>query len=100
MVVNVRVTAIGPQHEIGLEKLPYSQKISPQAKKKNRQVYFLKGETPTLLDTSIYWRPALKYGNHISGPAIIEEESSTVLVPPEFDVKVDEIGNLIMRKEV
>lgn len=98
MVVNVRVTAVGPQHKIGLEKLPYSEKISPRANKKNRQVYFLEGETPTLLDTSIYERPALRYGNRINGPAIIEEEASTVLVPPGFHVEVVEIGNLIMKK--
>lgn len=98
MVVNVRVTATGPRRKIDLDKLVYSEKISPSAKRKNREVYFLKGETPTLLDTFIYWRPAFNYGNRINGPAIIEEEVSTLLVPPEFRVEVDEVGNLIMKK--
>jgi N-methylhydantoinase A len=59
-----------------------------------RPVYFVGTgwvETPT------YHRPALKAGNGIAGPALIEEHASTTVVHPGDSVTVDEFGDLVIR---
>jgi N-methylhydantoinase A len=49
-------------------------------------------------DTPIYWRPDLRAGDTLEGPAIIEEFGSTVPVHPGFRVRVDSIGNLVITR--
>ncbi len=59
----------------------------------NRAVYFADSgfvETPT------YDRPALKAGNRIAGPALIEEHASTTVLHPGDAVEVDAFGDLVI----
>ena len=51
------------------------------------------------VETDVYWRPDLRAGDRLSGPAIIEEFGSTVPVHLGFTVRVDAIGNLVITKE-
>jgi N-methylhydantoinase A len=44
--------------------------------------------------TPAYSRDALKAGNRISGPALIEEHASTTVLLPGDRMRVDEFGNL------
>ena len=41
-------------------------------------------------------RERLLSGNRITGPAIVVEYSSTIVVPPFADARVDGYGNMIM----
>jgi len=47
-------------------------------------------------DTLLYRREALLYGNRIPGPALILEYSSTTVVPPGVEGRVDPWNNLIL----
>ncbi|MCC6534243.1 MAG: hydantoinase/oxoprolinase family protein [Burkholderiales bacterium] len=47
----------------------------------------------------VYDRNALPLGTRLSGPAIIEESSSTLLVPPRATARVDACGNIIVDLE-
>jgi N-methylhydantoinase A len=49
-----------------------------------------------LLETSIYGGTKLETGNLVSGPAIIEEPTTTIVVPPKCKVEVDTYANYIM----
>ncbi|WP_319581985.1 hydantoinase/oxoprolinase family protein [uncultured Pseudodesulfovibrio sp.] len=49
------------------------------------------------LDTAILDRMALMPGNRFTGPAIVTEYTSTIVVPPKAEVRVDPWSNLIMR---
>ena len=51
------------------------------------------------VETDVYWRPDLRAGDTLAGPAIVEEFGSTVPVHPGFTVRVDAIGNLVITKE-
>ena len=44
-------------------------------------------------------RERLQPGVHMSGPLVIEEATATSVIPPGYAVQVDEIGNLIVRRE-
>ena len=46
--------------------------------------------------TKIYAWEKLKPGNHIQGPAVIEEKKTTVVVPPRSKVTVDAYENYLV----
>jgi N-methylhydantoinase A len=58
-----------------------------------RPVYFASNG---FVDTPTYDRPALKAGNRIAGPALIEEHASTTVVHPGDTVEVDAFGDLVI----
>jgi N-methylhydantoinase A len=49
--------------------------------------------------TPVYRREQLKLGQRVAGPAIIEEPTTTVIIPLAFAAAVDEWGNLIMERK-
>lgn len=50
------------------------------------------------LQTAIYLRQDLAFGHRLKGPAIIAQDDTTTVVPPDFDVVVDRFGNLVITK--
>ncbi|MBY2915373.1 hydantoinase/oxoprolinase family protein [Rhizobium leguminosarum] len=48
--------------------------------------------------TAIYMRQDLAYGHRLKGPAIIAQDDTTTVVPPDFDIFVDRYGNLVITK--
>jgi N-methylhydantoinase A len=93
-VVNLRVRGVGLVPRPQLRKLR-----SPEAQvalKGTRGVYFHEAKQP--LETFIYARDLLVDGAVLKGPAIIEEQTSTTLLPPGFAGTVDPYGNIILRR--
>lgn len=58
--------------------------------KGTRRVY-IPGEK-AFRDIPVYDGDMLAYGNRASGPAIIEQITTTTFVPPEYDFIVDSAG--------
>jgi N-methylhydantoinase A len=56
----------------------------------------IRGERHTV---PTYRRDELAAGHWFDGPALIDSPASTVLVPPDFTVRVDSAGNLVLRLE-
>ena len=50
-------------------------------------------------DTEVLNRSNIKSDKSIDGPAIIEEETATTVVPPDYSLKKDNFGNLIITKK-
>ena len=65
--------------------------------KSRRPVYF--AEAGEYVDCAVYDRYSLPARACFPGPAIIEEFDSTVVVHPQFIVRVDDVGNLIIERE-
>ncbi len=57
-----------------------------------RQVYF----DGSYRDTNVYTREKLQPGNTIAGPAVVEEPTSTTILPPGASIEVDEYGNMLI----
>ena len=48
-------------------------------------------------DTPIYWRPDLPAGVELAGPAIIEQDDATTVLPPGARMTVDRWSNIVMQ---
>ncbi len=55
-----------------------------------------RGSTAPATETAVYWRPLLRAGDVLAGPAIIEEYGATVPVHPGYEAEVDKFGNLLV----
>ncbi|MDA3039928.1 MAG: hydantoinase B/oxoprolinase family protein [Actinomycetota bacterium] len=51
------------------------------------------------LDTPVFAGPALVGGMSLSGPLLVEEQTTTVLIGPDAVVAVDDIGNFVIDLE-
>jgi N-methylhydantoinase A len=49
-------------------------------------------------DAPVFERQDLALGQLVEGPAIVEEWSSTILVPPGWMAATDRMGNLVMER--
>jgi len=90
-IVNLRVQAIGEQYrpQINVDKGPEK----PAQPKASRPTYW-----DSWVESPIFDRAGLQSGQLISGPAIIEEYGSTIVVPVNWSATRDDYGNLIIRK--
>ena len=78
-IVNLRVVALGRNPQVAFE-LPDSAGANPEpAQKGSRPVYF---EGLGFVASAVYERTRLRPGNIVCGPAVVEEETSSVLIPP------------------
>ncbi|MEO5745292.1 MAG: hydantoinase/oxoprolinase family protein, partial [Terracoccus sp.] len=101
--VNLRVSGVGPisrPEPRPLERAGSDDAatVRERAHRSARPVCF--DVAAGYVDTDVWWRPALLSGDAITGPAVIEEFGSTVPVHPGFVVRVDNLGNLVITKEV
>jgi 5-oxoprolinase (ATP-hydrolysing)/N-methylhydantoinase A len=91
-VISWRVTCTGPAASPGLRRL-----IRPDAAPRPmawRLAWF--PETGRQVPTPVHSRYALAPGAVIAGPAIVEEDEATTVIPPGDEVSVDALGNLVI----
>jgi N-methylhydantoinase A len=91
-IVNARAAAIGvtPDTEFKLEA---GSEGAPEPRQV-RSVYF--EESAAYVDTPIYIRSQLPKDARLEGPAIIEQDDTTVLVPPGTSLHVDDNLNILI----
>ena len=95
-LVNLRVAAIGQTERVKPRPIKRGSANPKAAQKSEREVRFQ--ETSVVQVCPIYERDLLLAGNVVSGPAVIEQADSTVLVPPSFSALVDRHGRLVMTR--
>jgi len=96
-VISISVDAIGSTVKPNLRKHALVGADSSTAKKGTRRAWFT-GRNPGWQDAVIYEYTALKPGNELRGPAIIETPFTTVVVPEHHQAFVDEYLNIILRR--
>ena len=92
--VNLRVSAVGqlPKSELRADGTDEASSVASSAK---REVYFDGVATPT----DVLSRSALRPGQSFAGPAIVEEETCTTILPPGSAARVDDYSNIIIKLE-
>ena len=89
-IFRLNLTAIGVTPKAELKRYPASDKsCSPRSK---RDVVF--DNVDKAVTTPVYVRDDLMAGMNVQGPCIVEQLDSTILVPPDTTVDVDEWLNL------
>jgi N-methylhydantoinase A len=89
-----RLKASAPKAPFTLKKIGAGGKDASPALKRRRSCIFA-GKP---IDTPIYDGERLLAGNVIDGPAIIEERTTTVLIPGGFRCTVDELKNYVLQQ--
>jgi N-methylhydantoinase A len=89
--VSIRCRAIGRVRAPEVAKLSAPPKTTAA---KSRLVYFQKAGG--FVPTAIVERDTLAPGRHLRGPAIVDEWTMTTVVPPGWNCRCDDYGNLIL----
>ena len=93
-IINWRVVSSSPAPQVRLRAGENGQSAASTARKGSRPAYF--PELGGYMDTPVYDRYSLLPGANFSGPAIVEERESTVIVGPDCRFRIDEQLNLIV----
>ncbi len=91
-LVNLCVSVIGrrPEPDLG-QLIPISGRSETLLPRETRPVWF-----NGWVQTPVYWRDHMPLSATLSGPAIIEQMDTTVLIDPGCHVSTDHDGNLII----
>ena len=96
-ISTLKLRAIGVRRPVELIKQPQSGRDASGALKRKRQVYFK--ELGGFVETPCYDTHRLNHGNVIAGPAILEDPTTTVVVPQGAELTVDAYLNYIIRRQ-
>lgn len=92
-VVNLRVVAMGIIPKPKLPKIDRKGTLK-NAQKPSRKVWF---KDSGFVSTKIYERGQLPVGATFQGPAIVEQQDTTTVMPPKTRCKIDRNGNLVIK---
>ncbi|MFL5661699.1 MAG: hydantoinase/oxoprolinase family protein [Ktedonobacteraceae bacterium] len=93
-IINWRVTSSSPSPQVRLQVTRDEQAAAQTARKGSRKAYF--PELGGYHDIPVYNRYGLLPGTSFTGPAIVEERESTVIVGPDCRFRIDEQRNLLV----
>ncbi|MQA06860.1 MAG: hydantoinase/oxoprolinase family protein, partial [Streptosporangiales bacterium] len=87
--LNWRISLAGPDPRVPQSEIPPGAHPDPL---EHRQAYF--PDHGGYVSTAVFRRADLGAGSLIKGPAVVEEDESTFVLPPAFDLEIDAAGNL------
>lgn len=93
-IISWRIISSGPKPEVHLQVPHTESKTAQAALKGRREAYF--PELGGYSTIPVYDRYRLFPGENFSGPAIVEERESTIIVGPDSHFRIDEQWNLII----
>ncbi len=85
-----------PQEKFEFPRYPFARMDATRAIKGSREAFW--EEHKGFRETPVYDQRLLECGNAFQGPAIVEAESTTLVVPPSTRLTVDEYLNLVIEK--
>lgn len=95
-----RMEAVGKRKEVAAKiettEVKADAKVEENAIRGTRKAYFR--ELGGMVDTAIYHGDSLAYGNKILGPAIIEEDTTTIAIQPDYEAEVTKFGSYFIKK--
>jgi 5-oxoprolinase (ATP-hydrolysing)/N-methylhydantoinase A len=95
-IPNVRIRGIGLQPKLQAPELEAGSESPEEALRYERDAWFITGGSLAPVPTRFYDRAALKPGNVLEGPAIVNQYDSTTVVPPGISARVDRFGNILI----
>lgn len=86
-IVSARLELIGLRERLSLPSKPFGRETADHAQIDTRKVYF---EKLGFIETPIYDGPLLESGNLVTGPAVIHEPDTTIVVNPSQEAMLDQ----------
>lgn len=93
-IISLRVAVVDKVPDLHLEAQATDQG-EPELHSE-REVYF---PGTGMRGTKVYRRPQLRAGHELIGPSLVEERTSTTVIPPGVSAHVDPHGNLVVDLE-
>jgi N-methylhydantoinase A len=94
-LLTFRLRATTPKAPLEMRRIESGGADASPAIKRTRTAWF----DGVAVDTTVFDGMLLKAGNEFHGPAIVEEETTTVIVPSRYAVKVDAYRNYVMTRD-
>ncbi len=92
-IVNLRISLVANRAK-KLTNLPTFHGDGADPLIGRREVAFLHSEA--LIDTPIYNRKSFSRGAKINGPAVVEQDDTTIILPPRWKAEIDDYGNFFI----
>ena len=92
-VLNLRVAVIGRRPRFDLSALADAATASPAEAHLGSRPVWAGGQWH---DCAIYDRLSLRPGSRLAGPALLEQDDTTIYVDPGMTAEVDRLGNLLV----
>lgn len=94
-LINLRLTARGLTPKPKFARTPKAKGTAEKAKLGMRPAWF----DGKWVKTPVYDGLQLQNGHMVKGPAIVQQPTTTIIVPTDFDLKVDEFNNYLMYRK-
>jgi N-methylhydantoinase A/oxoprolinase/acetone carboxylase beta subunit len=98
-IPNVRVRGIGLMPALEVPETDAGGSAD-NALRYERDAWFRVGGELKQVSTRFYDRSALKAGNELEGPAIVNQYDSTTVIPPGLTARIDRFGNVVIAIQV
>ncbi len=95
-IPNVRVRGIGLMPPLKVPEVEHGDESPDEALRYERDAWFRVGGSLEQVPTRFYDRTALRAGNRLEGPAIVNQYDSTTVIPPGLTAHVDRFGNIVI----
>ncbi|HET8968341.1 MAG TPA: hypothetical protein VFN06_02810, partial [Gaiellaceae bacterium] len=95
-VPNIRVRGIGLMPELRTPEVEAGEESPDDALRHEGEAWFVVDGLLEQVTTRYFEREALKAGNRLVGPAIVNQYDSTTVIPPGVEAHVDRIGNIVI----
>ncbi|HJU47020.1 MAG TPA: hydantoinase/oxoprolinase family protein, partial [Gaiellaceae bacterium] len=95
-VPNVRVRGIGIMPPLETGEAEKGDESCAEALRHEGEAWFRVGGALQAVATRYYDRAALRAGNRIEGPAIVNQYDTTTVIPPGLTAHVDRFGNIVV----
>lgn len=93
-LINIRITCIGKTAKPKFQEEEYRGENCDYAFKGKRDIYI--PEKKQFQKVMVFDGHKMGYGNTVIGPAIIEQETTTILIPPKYGLVCDKLGSYLM----
>jgi N-methylhydantoinase A len=96
-IINIRVQAVGETDKPVYQTHDYAGSDPSSAQKGTRSMYI--PEDKEFRDVPVFDGADLKFGNQVSGPAMIEQVTTAIFVSGGFDCVCDKYGSFALYKK-
>jgi N-methylhydantoinase A len=95
-LMNLRVVGIGETEKPEFKELDFMGEDSSGCWKGKREVYLREKDKGSFLEVDVFDGDTMGFGNRVTGPAIVEQATTTILVLSQYNLICDRYGSYVV----